>query len=361
MKSKDSKYRPIVFVSTIFLLMMCVIAVEGNPVIRKIKFYGNESFSDKVLEAQLLINDGKIPVIRRLKRDDFSYYDPQVLQDEQLKIIGFYQRHGFLNVIVETKVLLIGKKEKRVTIEFFIRENDPVLVDKVDLNFLPKKPEEYDREEMVREYRASRKLAPGVRFADEDLLHDQTLIREAANEQGYAYNQINYRLNVDTAAYRTGIQFNFSAGPKCYLGSTTFLLQNREPENKSFLKKYVTYKKGAVFTPSSLEKTQKQIYETGLYNVVSVVPARNIPKTDTIPIEVILRKASPYKVKFGFGYGREERFRGFVDFQYLGFLGGIRRLNLFLKHSYLEPYRVDLKFTQPGSGAFTRRWWCVPI
>ena len=270
------------------------------------------------------------------------------MEEEREKLTGFYQRHGFLKAAVETNVFPAGKKEKRVDIEFLIRENDPVLVGKVELNFIAKEPEQKIREEIQKAYFESRKLAPGVRFADEDLLHDRSLIKKAADERGYADSRIEYQLNVDTAANRTGIQFNFSAGTKCYLGNTTFLLQGGEPENRPFLLKYISYKHGDIFTASSLEKTQKQIYGIGLYNVVSVVPARNRSKADTIPVEVLLRKASPYKVKFGVGYGREERFRGFVDFQYLGFLGGIRRLNLFLKHSYLEPYRADLKFTQPG-------------
>ena len=50
----------------------------------------------------------------------------------------------------------------------------------------------------------------------------------------------------------------------------------------------------------------------------------------------------------GVGWGKEDLFRAFADVQWLRFLGGARRLNLFLKHSGLEPYRVNLRFTQPG-------------
>ena len=162
------------------------------------------------------------------------------------------------------------------------------------------------------------------------------------------YNRNDYDLDVDTVVNDVDVRYDVSLGNRCYIGNTTFQLQDGQPENRTFLPKYISYKRGDIFTSSELEKTQKQIYGIGLYNVVSVVPEKDIIVSDTIPISVRLRKASPYKVKFGIGYGREERIRGFVDFQYIGFLGGIRRLNLFLKHSYLEPYHIDLKFTQPG-------------
>ena len=54
------------------MLMQLVVSAHGIPVIRKIKFRGNQSFSDKVLEAQLLINNGTFPVVRGLKKDEYS-------------------------------------------------------------------------------------------------------------------------------------------------------------------------------------------------------------------------------------------------------------------------------------------------
>ena len=51
--------------------------------------------------------------------------------------------------------------------------------------------------------------------------------------------------------------------------------------------------------------------------------------------------------KFGAGYGTEDKFRVFVDLNTRGLLGGARRVNLYLKHSGLEPYSASLRWIQP--------------
>jgi outer membrane protein insertion porin family len=67
-----------------------------------------------------------------------------------------------------------------------------------------------------------------------------------------------------------------------------------------------------------------------------------------IPVILTVKKAPQITSRFGVGYGSEERFRAFIEARKLSFLGGARRLNLFLRTSALEPYRVDLRFIQPS-------------
>jgi outer membrane protein insertion porin family len=67
-----------------------------------------------------------------------------------------------------------------------------------------------------------------------------------------------------------------------------------------------------------------------------------------VPISIKIREAPKFTNKIGFGWGKEDRFRAFADVQWLRFFGGARRLNLFLKHSGLEPYHINLRFAQPA-------------
>jgi outer membrane protein insertion porin family len=69
---------------------------------------------------------------------------------------------------------------------------------------------------------------------------------------------------------------------------------------------------------------------------------------NTIPIQILVKEAPRLTMKVGYGYGIEEQIRIYTDILRLGFLGGARRLNLYIKHSKLEPYNLNLKFTQPA-------------
>jgi outer membrane protein insertion porin family len=75
-------------------------------------------------------------------------------------------------------------------------------------------------------------------------------------------------------------------------------------------------------------------------------------------VDIRIKEAPRLTSKIGVGYGREEKFRVYSDSYILRFMGGARRLNLFIKHSDLEPYHVSLKLIQP---AFPTRWTTLEL
>ena len=74
----------------------------------------------------------------------------------------------------------------------------------------------------------------------------------------------------------------------------------------------------------------------------------NERKENEIPIQILVKEGPRLTMKVGCGYGTEDQFRIYTDILRLGFLGGARRLDLYVKHSKLEPYNLNLQFTQPA-------------
>ena len=67
-----------------------------------------------------------------------------------------------------------------------------------------------------------------------------------------------------------------------------------------------------------------------------------------IPVQINVKEAPTWTNKFGVGYGKEDKFRTFIEFKKYGFLGSTRRLVLNIKYSALEPYNVNLKWIRPA-------------
>jgi outer membrane protein insertion porin family len=67
-----------------------------------------------------------------------------------------------------------------------------------------------------------------------------------------------------------------------------------------------------------------------------------------IPIEILVKELPWWSVRTGIGYGLEERFRLSLRIKKLGWLGGARRAEFTIRHSFLEPYHFSLNMIQPA-------------
>ncbi|MDD4109458.1 MAG: BamA/TamA family outer membrane protein, partial [Prolixibacteraceae bacterium] len=105
---------------------------------------------------------------------------------------------------------------------------------------------------------------------------------------------------------------------------------------------------GELYKKSALNKARENLYDLQLVRIVSVSPQKDSKtETDKIPVNIYVEEAPRLSARVGAGYGTEDKIRTFLDLNLKGFLGGARRVNLYLKHSALEPYSVHLKWTQP--------------
>jgi outer membrane protein insertion porin family len=189
-------------------------------------------------------------------------------------------------------------------------------------------------------------LVEGKRFRDEAIKNDTELIKDALRSLGYAYVTTSYDLDLDFEEYTTGVYYAILPGPKVHFGETTISGNNHA--DTDFIRKQLRYKAGGIYNKSALTKTRQHLYRLQLFRVVSVLPRKDeSEKESPIPVEIYLEEAPRFSARFGVGYGTEEKFRAFADLNYRGFISGTRRLNLYLKHSALEPYHVRLRWIQP--------------
>jgi len=334
----------IVFIGIFMIANIYPVFAQDNYEIRHINFHGN-----KTLDKQFLLDAMSLKEVSFLEKlitkQERPLYNQEMISMDMQRLKRTYQSEGFLNVKTTLQPLSINEKRQNVTLNIDIKEGKPVLVDTITFQF-NKKAIHFNTDSLVKRLQRKLTLKKGKRFRDADLNSDISIIENALKSLGYAYVKVDYHLNLDLKKFKTGIQYSIHAGPKSYVGKTQ--ISGNKHVSEAFIRKQLRYKKGQLYNQSLLDKTRQSLYQLQLFRVVSVLPQIN-PETQKNPIDVKINvdEAPRMTSRLGAGYGTEDKFRAFLDLNYHGFLGGARRINLYLKHSALVPYSASLRWIQP--------------
>ena len=325
------------FLFLLFLSFFLLQSVETEYNLTKISFSGNQTFHQKILKKQI-IHKTKSKLLFWKKKSKFNEI---ILEQDLENLKTFYQTEGFLKIQVEPS-LKINEKKRSVELEFEIRENQPVLIS--DISYKIQSNDQSSEKTIERlidtiQYNSQK----NKRFRDNDLLSDKKNISTILINNGYPIHNIEYELSVDQSKDRVQIIFPISCEDELSFGD----LQVEGCKNTKYIERQSAFRKGDAFDQRKLDKTQQQVMELGIFQFVTVKALLKDQNRNRIPIEILVKKAPKIKAKFGFGYGIEERFRVSADIEEIGFFRSIDKLNIYIKHSSLEPYHLNLKLTQP--------------
>nr|WP_321450484.1 BamA/TamA family outer membrane protein [uncultured Carboxylicivirga sp.] len=331
---------------TFLLLIVPILTLaQENLKVKKIKFIGNTAFNNLKLKEQISLQSTSSFKEKILKKDA-SYYSKSLYESDIEQLKSFYQQEGYLNVSFQKPTIKITKKNK-VILTFNIIESDPIYVESI--NYLVDSTKELSKSlprKKLKNIRLQSDLREHNIFRDEWCLQDQQLIISQFNNIGYAFADADFNLSVDTVSSTTNVLWEIEKGNITHFGTTQITGNNRVSEN--IIRKQLIYQEGDVWSKEAIDLTQKRIFNLGMFRVSSIKAMQQEEKSDTIPIQINLKEAPKWTTRFGAGYGREDKFRVFGEVQRLGFLTNIGRINLSARHSALEPYNFDLKFTQPA-------------
>lgn len=338
------RFRLLLLTCFFFLAGIIPLAAQENYEVRKVTFRDNKTLKKDFLLENMALKEVSWLEKKITKKEPFLYSNELMDLDlERLKRI--YHSEGFLNVQTSLRPLETNEKKQTVKVVIEIEEGEPVITDTISMAVI-RNTRNIDVDSLFKKFSEKLNLKEGKRFRDEALKQDTRFIEDAFKSLGYAYSSADYRLSLKPEEYATGIQYTVQPGPISYVGETRISGNNRVSEE--FIRKQLKYKEGELYDKSQLDRTRQNLYSLQLFRVVSVLPERD-PETQKspIPVNIYIEEAPRISTRFGAGYGTEDKFRTFLDLNYRGFLGGAGRINLYLKHSALEPYSVRLRWIQP--------------
>lgn len=324
----------------------CLQYGQENYELREINFIGNQTFSTGRLLEEMSLHGTSGFQKTIFRKKPLTNIDEFIPSDVE-RLTRFYQREGFLEVKIPPPQKEVNEEKQTINLTFRIQEGKPVLVDSVyfrinsDSGGYGGKPHG-----IIEDLRSSLKLHQGERFRDEDAESDQLKLNDRLVNRGYPYVEIERELNVNPDSHTVSITWHLESGPLCTFGDIE--VRGNEKVGPDIILKQLAFKEGETYRRRLIDKTQQQLYALGIFQIVTVKAILTQERTPVIPVIIQIQEAPKFTAKFGVGYGTEEKLRVSADTRRLSFLGGARQLSLFLKHSDLEPYKVDLQFTQPA-------------
>lgn len=338
--------------SFVLMLLMGVLlplqlAAQSGARITKIDFTGNETFSDSELRT-VLTSGGSSGVSGILGDQDAYLYDPDLFTEGLARVRRFYQQEGFIRCQTgEPDVISFDPRKDEVKLRVSIDEGRPIVIDRVEYE-IPD-IDESERTMLLWRLRQARDeflLQPGARFRDSSLLIDRDSLVLLMSSRGYPYATIGHELHVDTGASLVVVLWKITTGAIATFGETG-IAGNERFDDRS-ISRMLAYRQGQRYDRTLVLRSQKQVYGLGVFQVATVHPQLGDSLSTQIPVNVAVREGARYKVKVGFGYGREEQFRAYGDVRKYGLFGGPRTLRVYVKHSTIEPYLVRLSMIQPA-------------
>src|SRR5512140_825 len=136
---------------------------------------------------------------------------------------------------------------------------------------------------------------------------------------GYPYADPEFNLAVDTINWMVDVNWQIAPGPLSKFDTSAISGNDRVSDGS--IRQVAAFDPGQQYDQRLVEQTQQQIYGLGMFSKVTAHPKLEDPPVRTGPVNIDVREMPRYRAKVGVGYGREDKFRAYIDLYKYGFLG----------------------------------------
>lgn len=231
---------------------------EGDAAyIRHISFVGNKHFKSSTLEKHLYSK--KKQWYRFFASDDI--YDANRFVADQHALRDFYLNHGHPDFYIVSAVSELTPDQKDFFLTFTINEGPLYKIQKVDiLSSIPKLTKESLLSELV--------IQPGDVFSQEKIEKTIEKLTEAAGGRGYAFADIQPRIEKDRQNNTVSITFEIQEGRRVYVERINMVGNTRTRDH--VLRREIRVHEGDAYNTSLLKKAKKNLENLGYFKTVDL-------------------------------------------------------------------------------------------
>ncbi|HYK90987.1 MAG TPA: outer membrane protein assembly factor BamA [Acidobacteriota bacterium] len=292
-----------------------------------VSFKGNRAFS-----SQELFSIVQIQPARLFQK---SVYSVAKLDGDVDSLKTLYQSRGYLDASVITLVKPV-EEGQRLGITFEITEGKQARA-----RLLPLKGNQTLKSEVLL---PKMRLKTGSPYSPSLVEQDRQTLLATYNDAGFMQATVTYRVAAPDSDGSYPIEFNITEGTRTYIDNVVILGNDRTRD--SVIERHVLVKSNDPLSLGKLLKSQQELYNTGVFDLVRVVPQNPESASPYQNVVVRLQEAKRFTFRYGLGYQERERLRGTLELTDLNILGTARRADLTLRGSAIEK-GAALSFQQP--------------
>ncbi len=306
----------------------------AEPVIRisKIRINGAKALTKQEIEQSI---GTEFPSIKFwVKKPEFN---EEVLKDDMIRIKRLYANQGYYDAEASYE-LKFNKDNTRVRITINIKEGEPIKLTELSLEY------EGDlSEDIKKEIEKAVPLKVDKNFSPNGYQQTKGAITQILSDKGYPKAAIEGEALVNRKEKWAKATFVIKPGPLYRFGTVT--VEGNEKVESYIISREATFKPGEVYSLTKVNETQANIFQLGLFRSVVIDPVYN-ENQHIADMKIAVKERKQGSVKFGVGYGTEDKLRGQVIWTQRNFFGGGRRLEVAGKFSFITQ-RVETSVIQP--------------
>ena len=321
-----------------FLLLLTrppVLAAEPVQVVVK----GVEGEAGKNVEAALTLPEGFASdgEVNRFWVERFSRQVPE-------KVRRALEPFGYYNASVSSNLETLGPNSYRLTVE--VKEGDPVRVEEIRVAVEGPGSEENALKNLAADFPLNR----GDILRQDHYEAAKGGLKAKAVELGYLDADFStHVIKVEPSRKAAQVELVLDTGPRFHFDDTVFQGASAYPEG--FLRRFLTYKPGDVFSYAQLGQTQLNFLNTDRFKEVAVTPRLKSATDSRVPVQIHLTPSPSRRLRPGIGYGTDTGARVSLKYKDLNVFGGgqeysidfvIAQLSQTLQSNYTIPSSTNI-------------------
>ncbi|MGD9947105.1 MAG: outer membrane protein assembly factor BamA [Desulfobulbus sp.] len=304
---------------------------EGEKItVAGIAFTGNTSYSAGDLEDVIQTSTHKWWISWLT---DAGVLKMEILRQDAERIANFYQNHGFIEAKVGEPI--VQQKEGDLFVTFPIDEGPRYKVGTVDVDGdLIKSKEEILAELKIRD----------EEFLNRQVLRDDiTRITDMYSEKGYAFADVNTKINKSEENKRIDLVFHISEGTMAYINLVEIKGNTRTRDN--VIRRDLKVEEGGKFNSKAIRTSTQKLNRLGFFEEVTVTPKPTMVENQ-MDVVVDVKEKSTGQFSIGAGYSSSENMLFMGEISEDNIFGTGNKLSLAASTSS-KSTKFNLTFTDP--------------
>jgi len=329
--------RPVAAAILAGLLIALTGCIEGKSAIRvtAVKLNGVKSVKTGQIKSALATTaSSKLPWGQK------RYFTRERFEADLKRVVAFYKDRGFPDAKVTSFDVKLNDKQDAVAVTINVDEGQPLVVERIDWEGFDVLPPQHlsdlkGKLPLKERMPLDRALAQASRERALDELKDH----------GYPYASVRLADSSGTDAHARVLTVTATPGTQARYGDVA--ISGNSSVSDNVVRRQMTIRPGRLFRLSQVQESQRRLYALETFKFVNVEP--EVPEGQQpaiVPIKTVLTEEKPRKVRFGAGYGSEERLRASIDWRHVNFLGSARTLQVQSQYSKINT-GVRVNFRQP--------------
>lgn len=202
---------------------------------------------------------------------EHQYYNTVAWEQDKKRIDTFYETRGFFGASIVSERITQTEDGEAVLIRVEIDEGEPTRTREMVFEGISKLEGREDTDLTIEELTRELPLARGEIFTQSSYLEAKATLEQRLRAQSYAYASVQGVVRVQPKEQAADVTFFIDPGPQAIFGEIE--VKGLDRVDEEYVRDAISIEPGREYSSDELQETQENIYDLGVFSLVTVQPA----------------------------------------------------------------------------------------